>query len=95
MTPVVISGYVAVLKRYSIERLWKVMNERSRNNVYFKTKRGFKAAVGHFLTATLPEIAGSLASRVNDNFQVLKPASLSWLGIVKGHQWRPSNKNVL
>ena len=60
-----------------IERLWKVMNEKSRNNVYFKSKRDFKAAIDQFFTVTLPEIAGSLASRINDNFQVLKPASSS------------------
>ena len=60
-----------------IERLWKVMNEKSRNNVYFKSKRDFKAAIDQFFTVTLPEIAGSLTSRINDNFQVLKPASSS------------------
>ncbi len=60
-----------------IERLWKVMNEKSRNNVYFKTKRDFKAAIDQFFTVTLPEIAGSLTSRINDNFQVFKPASSS------------------
>ncbi|MCM8227173.1 hypothetical protein P3S44_25075, partial [Enterobacter hormaechei] len=37
----------------------------------------FKAAIDQFFTVTLPEIAGSLASRINDNFQVLKPASSS------------------
>ncbi|MGF1740504.1 IS630 family transposase [Vibrio profundum] len=60
-----------------IERLWKVMNERSRNNVYFKNKRDFKSAIDQFFAVTLPEIAGSLTSRINDNFQVLKPASSS------------------
>ncbi len=60
-----------------IERLWKVMNEKSRNNVYFKRKRDFKAAIDQFFAVTLPEIAGSLTSRINDNFQVLKPASSS------------------
>ena len=60
-----------------IEQLWKVMNEKSRNNVYFKRKRDFKAAIDQFFAVTLPEIAGSLASRINDNFQVLKPASSS------------------
>ena len=58
-----------------IERLWKVMNEKSRNNVYFKTKRDFKAAIDQFFAVTLPEIAGSLTSRINDHFQVLKSAS--------------------
>jgi transposase len=52
-----------------IERLWKVMNEKSRNNVYFKRKRDFKAAIDQFFAVTLPEIAGSLASRINDNFR--------------------------
>lgn len=32
-----------------IERLWEVMNEKSRNNVYFKRKRDFKADIDHFL----------------------------------------------
>ncbi len=60
-----------------IERLWKLMNEKSRNNVYFKRKRDFKTAIDQFFAVTLPEIAGSLTSRINDNFQVLKPASSS------------------
>ena len=60
-----------------IERLWRVMNEKLRNNVYFKNERDFKAAIDQFFTVTLPEIADSLTSRINDNFQVLKPASSS------------------
>lgn len=60
-----------------IERLWKVMNEKSRNNVYFKSKRGFKEAIDQLFTVTFPEIANSLVSRINDNFQVLKPTSSS------------------
>ncbi|MGR5469054.1 IS630 family transposase, partial [Vibrio astriarenae] len=44
---------------------------------YFKSKRDFKAAIDQFFAVTLPEIAGSLAPRINDNFQVLKPASSS------------------
>ncbi|WP_217529310.1 hypothetical protein [Vibrio metschnikovii] len=30
-----------------------------------------------FFDVTLPEVAGSLASRITDNFQILKPASSS------------------
>ncbi|MEF1309997.1 IS630 family transposase, partial [Vibrio mytili] len=45
--------------------------------VYFKNKRDFKKAIDQFFDVTLPEIAGSLTSRINDNFQVLKPASSS------------------
>lgn len=52
-----------------IERLWKVMNEESRNNVYFKSKLDFKEAIGQFFTVTLPKIAGSLTSRINDNLR--------------------------
>ncbi|MBF4389347.1 IS630 family transposase, partial [Vibrio aestuarianus subsp. cardii] len=37
----------------------------------------FKAAIDQFFSVTLPEIAGSLTSRINDHFQVLKPASSS------------------
>ena len=60
-----------------IERLWKVMNEKVRNNVYFKSKRDFKAAIDRFFTVTLLEIADSLTSRINDNFEVLKRAPSS------------------
>jgi hypothetical protein len=60
-----------------IERLWKVMNEHVRNNVYFSSKIKFISAVKEFFDATLPEIASSLASRITDNFQLLKPASSS------------------
>jgi len=56
---------------------WKVMNEKVRNNVYFKSKRDFKAAIDRFFTVTLLEIADSLTSRINDNFEVLKRAPSS------------------
>ena len=58
-----------------IERLWKVMNEYARNNRYFATAKAFRAAINGFFSDTLPEIAGKLASRINDNFQKIKPAS--------------------
>ena len=53
------------------------MNEKSRNKVHFKIKRDFKEVMDQFFTVTLPEITGSLTSRINDNFQVFKPASSS------------------
>ena len=58
-----------------IERLWKVMNEEARNNVYFKNKSHFTEAIRHFFSVRLPEMAETLASRINDNFQILKSAS--------------------
>jgi transposase len=60
-----------------IARLWKVMNEHARNNVYFSSKREFISAIKKFFDVTLPEVVGSLVSRITDNFQLLKPASSS------------------
>jgi len=60
-----------------IERLWKVMNEQVRNNVYFANKREFESTIKQFFTEVLPNIADSLVSRINDNFQILNPASSS------------------
>ena len=58
-----------------IERLWKVRHEYARNNVYFPTEAPFKDAIDTFFDVTLPEVTSSLMSRINDNFQVLKPAT--------------------
>ncbi len=58
-----------------IERLWKVMNEHVRNNIYFPSKPEFTSAIKEFFDVTLPEVAGTLVSRITDNFQILKPAS--------------------
>ncbi|BBM66908.1 hypothetical protein VA249_35540 [Vibrio alfacsensis] len=60
-----------------IERLWKVMNEHVRNNAYFPSKAAFTSAIKKFFDVTLPKVAGSLVSRITDNFQILKPASSS------------------
>lgn len=51
-----------------IERLWKVMNEKSQNNVYFKSKQDFIKGIKEFFSETLPEISESLVLRINDNF---------------------------
>ncbi len=64
-----------------IERLWKVMNEHVRNNVYFSSKIKFISAIKGFFDVTLPEFAGSLASRSTDSFQLLKSAFSSGTGI--------------
>lgn len=60
-----------------IERLWKVMNEYVRNNIYFSSKAEFTTAINEFFNVTLPKVAGSLVSRITDNFQILRPASSS------------------
>jgi len=58
-----------------IERLWKVMNEHVRNNQYFSTAKEFRDKIDEFFQKTLPDIGDTLATRINDNFQVLNPAS--------------------
>jgi transposase len=56
-----------------IERLWKVMNEISRNNQVFKTFQDFKETIRLFFDDTWKAIADDFRSRINDNFQSLKP----------------------
>jgi len=58
-----------------IERLWKVMNEYTRNNVFFPSAKKFKESVLGFFTDTLPEIKSTLSTRITDNFQVIIPAN--------------------
>ena len=57
-----------------IERLWKVMNEHVRNNQFFETAKEFRQSIYNFFGKTLPNIAGGLSSRINDNFQRLEYA---------------------
>jgi len=58
-----------------IERLWKVMNEHARNGKYFATTKEFRQKIDDFFAVTLPRIADTLDSWINDNFQTLTPAS--------------------
>lgn len=53
-----------------IERLWKVMNERVRNNRFFETAKEFKVRIKAFFDDDLPEISAGLGSRINDNFHI-------------------------
>ena len=55
-----------------IERLWKVMNEKVRNNRFFKSAKDFKDSINHFFDDILPSIGNDLNGRINDNFQLLK-----------------------
>lgn len=56
-----------------IERLWKVMNEEVRNNVFFTSAKHFRDSISDFFEKKLPKIAQSLRERINDNFQTIKP----------------------
>ena len=56
-----------------IERVWKVLNEQVRNNVYFKSKAEFIDAIRKFFRIIWPRIRLSLIDRINDNFETLAP----------------------
>lgn len=57
-----------------IERLWKVMNELCRNNQVFITFNEFKEKISTFFSDTWENICDEFRSRINDNFQSIKPA---------------------
>ena len=59
-----------------IERLWKVMNEFTRNNRVFKSASEFRLAIDDFF-AKWPQIAHSMIDRINDNFQTFNKVSSS------------------
>ena len=58
-----------------IERLWKLMNEYVRNNVFFKSAASFRDAIAAFFKKTIFEIKHVIRSRINDNFQIINPVS--------------------
>jgi transposase len=54
-----------------IERLWKVMNEQVRNNVFFSSAKAFREAIVGFFEHEIHTIAPNLKNRINDNFQTI------------------------
>jgi transposase len=58
-----------------IERLWKVMNEQVRNNVFFSSPKQFRETIAHFFEHNIAQILPLLRGRINDDFQTIKPAS--------------------
>jgi transposase len=52
-----------------IERLWKVMNEKVRNNRYFADAKSFRSTINLFFDEILPNIGHTLNCRINDHFQ--------------------------
>ena len=56
----------------SIERLWKVMNEDVRNNVFFESAKKFKMKIIQFFDDELPKLLPSLRSTINDKFHIKK-----------------------
>jgi len=55
-----------------IERLWKVMNEYSRNNKVFSSAKEFRQQIMDFFNITWPGISNSMRGRINDNFQEIR-----------------------
>jgi len=60
-----------------IERLWKIMNEYVRDNVFFESAKHFRETIANFFDKTVLEIKDVLRCRITDNFQVLRPVSSS------------------
>jgi len=58
----------------SIERLWKVMNEEIRNNVFFRTAKEFRLKIRWFFDERLPEMLPGLSTRISDNFHIKNAA---------------------
>jgi transposase len=57
-----------------IERFWKVMNKHARNSQYFATAKKFRERIDQFFRNTLPDIADSPDSTINNNLQKLQSA---------------------
>ncbi|GHU29650.1 hypothetical protein FACS1894152_7970 [Bacilli bacterium] len=55
-----------------IERLWKVMNEYTRNNRVFKDFKEFTTTVMNFFNETWKDISQTMRGRINDNFEIMK-----------------------
>lgn len=58
-----------------IERLWKIMNEHTRNNVFFDSAKVFKEKIHNFFTKTWLKISHSMTNRINDTFDIIKSTS--------------------
>lgn len=60
-----------------IERLWKIMNEEVRNNVFFSSAKEFREAISGFFEHTINKIGPLLRGRINDDFQTIQTVSSS------------------
>jgi|TARA_B110000467_G_C18259369_1_gene445366 transposase len=57
-----------------IERLWKYMNEKVRNNRFFSSAKEFRESILSFFKDDWHTLSTGLETRINDNFQILKSA---------------------
>jgi transposase len=60
-----------------IERLWKVMNEYTRNNRFFTSAKEFRLCILNFFDNIWDEIADSMRERINDHFEKVKKSPVS------------------
>ena len=60
-----------------IERLWKFMNEKVRNNKVFSSAEEFRKKINNFFEIIYPKSLDELKSRINDSFQILATKSAS------------------
>ncbi|MDR2781199.1 MAG: transposase [Holosporaceae bacterium] len=60
-----------------IERLWKVMNEYVRNNVFFQFCKRISRICAFFFDCTWKIISKSMIDRINDNFRVSSKSNFS------------------
>jgi transposase len=58
-----------------IERLWRVMNQKVRDNVVFNSAKEFRDSIGRFFTHIIPKIRDTLRDTINDNFETLRSTS--------------------
>lgn len=54
-----------------IERVWKIMNEHVRNNIFFKKSKDFFDAIHGFFKITWLAHCHEFVDRVNDNFETI------------------------
>lgn len=59
-----------------IERLWKFMGERVRNNRVFKSAKDFRETILGFLKDDLPKLKYELFQRITDDFHIEKSGKL-------------------
>ncbi|WP_245397523.1 transposase [Candidatus Rhabdochlamydia oedothoracis] len=62
-----------------IERLWKILKEKTVYNRYYETSVTFFQAIRGFFLEEIPKITDILKCRINDKFQVvdLNPIKLA------------------
>jgi transposase len=56
----------------SIERLWPIMNQHVRNNVFFESAKEFRQQIKNFFEKTVFLIKSEMKTKITDNFHILQ-----------------------